>query len=133
MRPGAEEEVMTTQPVMLQPRDARAAFWERFQREVEIRVRECNAIADEPLWVVSGTGGPVCRLTIASSARSGDRIDCSFDVNRGTLSCAPGPAVRAERLRFHLKEGKLVLNGRAYDIGGALGLVLDELVCVDEE
>ena len=133
MRPGAEEEVMTTQPVMLQPRVARAAFWERFQREVEIRERECNAIADEPLWVVSGTGGPVFRLTIASAACSGDRIDCSFDADRGTLSCTPGPAVHAERLQFQLKEGKLVLDGCVYDIDGALQLVLDELVCVDEE
>jgi hypothetical protein len=124
---------MTTQPVMLQPRAARAAFWEQFQREVEIRVRECNTLADEPLWVVSGAGGPLRRLTVQSAARSGDRIDCSFDAQRGILVCSPGPDVRARRLQFRLSNGRLSLDGREYRIEEALRLVLDELVCVDDK
>jgi hypothetical protein len=132
-RPGAEEEVMATQPVMLEPRVARVAFWERFQHEMEFRVRECNAIAGEPLWVISGTGGSPVRFRVESAARSGDRIDCSFDLERGVLVCAPGPGVRARRLRFQWVDGKLLRDGREYDVEQALRLVLDELVCIDED
>ena len=124
---------MTTQPVMLEPRAARAAFWEGFQRELEFRVRECNAIAGEPLWVISGTGGPLGRFSVKSVARSGDRIECSFDIDRGILVCAPGPGMRARRLRFRWIDGKLLLDGREYDMRQALRLVLDELVCIDED
>src|SRR6476659_548091 len=103
--PGLSRGDMTTQPVMLEPRAARVAFWERFQRELEICVRECNAIAGEPLWVISGTGGPLCRVGVESAASSGDRIECSFDIERGILVCAPGPRVRAKRLRFRWIDG----------------------------
>ena len=124
---------MTTQPVMLQPRAACAAFWERFQSEVELRVRECNAIAGEPLWVMSGMSAPIRRLTVASATRPGNRMDCSFEIGRGILVCAPGPGVRAKRLRFRFTEGVLLLDGREYSIDEALRLVLDELVCIDED
>jgi len=124
---------MATQPVILQPRAARVAFWERFQRELEICVRECNAIAGEPLWVISGTGGLLCRVAVESAASSGDRIECSFDVERGILVCAPGPRVRAKRLRFRWIDGKLLLDGRECEMQQALRLVLDELVCIDED
>ena len=130
--PGLNREAMTTQPVMLEPRAARVAFWERFQRELEMRVRECNAIAGEPLWVVSGTGGPLCRSAVESATCPGDRIECSFDVDRGILVCAPGPGIRAKRLRFRWIDGKLLLDSREYDMQQALRLVLDELVCIDE-
>jgi hypothetical protein len=124
---------VTTQPVMLQPRVARAAFWERFQREVELRVRECNAIAGEPLWVVSGTGEPFGRLTVESVTRPGNRIQCSFDLDRGSLVCSPGPALHSRRLHFRWTEGKLLFGGRECDVDDALNLVLDQLVCIDEE
>src|SRR5436190_19088843 len=110
--PGLNGGAMTTQPVILQPRAASVAFWERFQRELEIRVRECNAIAGEPIWVISGTGGPLGRLIVESATRPGDRIECSFDVARRLLVCAPGPGVRAKRLRFVWIDGKLLWDGR---------------------
>jgi hypothetical protein len=124
---------MTTQPVMLEPRVARAAFWDRFQRELEIRVRECNLVAGEPLWVISGTGGPLGRFRVHSATRPADRIECSFDMDRGVLVCAPGPGVRARRLRFQWRDGNLLLDGCACDVDEALRLVLDQLVCIDEE
>jgi hypothetical protein len=124
---------MTTQPVMLEPRAARVAFWAQFQRELEIRVRECNAIAGEPLWVISGTGEALGRVRVESAARRGDRIECSFDIDRGILLCAPGPGVRAKRLRFRWIDGKLLLDGREYEMQQALWLVLDELVCIDAD
>jgi hypothetical protein len=122
---------MTTQPVILQPRAVRVAFWDRFHRELELRVQECNAIAGEPLWVITGTAGPLRRVTVESAASPCDRIECSFDVDRGILVCAPGPGVRARRLRFRWNDGKLLLDGREYDLQDALRLVLDELVCID--
>ena len=124
---------MTTQPVMLEPRAARAAFWDRFGRELEARVRECNAVAGEPLWVTSRTGGPLGDFRVESATRSGDRVECSFDLERGILVCAPGPGVRAKRLRFQWREANLLLNGREYDFDQALRLVLDQLVWIDED
>jgi hypothetical protein len=124
---------MATQPVMLQPRSARVAFWDEFQREVELRVRECNAIAGEPLWVISAINGRLRRLAVEWATRPGARIDCSFDLDRGVLSCTPGPALRARRLRFRWTEGQLLLDGNFYTMDEALRLVLDELVCVDAE
>jgi hypothetical protein len=123
----------TTQPIMLQPRIAPAAFWEEFRRGVEHCVRECNAIADERLWVISATRAPLRRLTVESATRSGDRIECSFDVERGILTCLPGPAVHGESLQFQWNDGKLLRDGREYAVEEALRLVLDELVCVDAE
>ena len=68
-----------------------------------------------------------------SAARRGDRIECSFDIDRGILLCTPGPGVRAKRLRFRWVDGKLLLDGREYEMRQALRLVLDELVCIDAD
>jgi len=124
---------MTTQRVMLEPRVARAAFWDRFRLELEVRVRECNAVAGEPLWVISEMGGRPGRFRIESATPSGDRIECSFDIDRGILVCAPGPGVRARRLRFEWREGDLLLDGRQCDIDEAQRMVLDQLVWIDED
>ena len=62
MRPGAErEEAMITQPVMLAAPGRARRVLGTVSARTGIRVRECNAIAGEPLWVISGTGGPLCR------------------------------------------------------------------------
>jgi hypothetical protein len=129
---GAEDN-MATQPVMLQSGVSHLAFWERFQAELESRVREGNAVADDSLWVISRTGGPLCCVTVESAICSGDRLECSFDAERGLLVFAPGPAVNAGTLRFQCQGGKLVCGEREYTLDEALNLALDELVCTYED
>jgi hypothetical protein len=124
---------MTTQPVMLQSGVSHLAFWERFQAELEDRIREGNAVADDSLWLISRTGGPPCRVTVESAICSGDRIECSFDSDRGLLVFAPGPAVNGGVLHFQYIGGKLVCGDHEYTLDEALNLALDELVCTNED
>ena len=107
---------MTTQPVMLQPGVSHARVLGTVSSGTRDRVRECNAIAGDSLWVISRTGGPLCRVTVESATCSGDRIECSFDIERGFSCCAPGPAVRREAVALCNGGGKArCCGGREYD------------------
>ena len=127
---------MAAKPVMLPARDAGFAFWEQFRAETSRELRECNATAGHPLWTISSADASPSRFTVYSTVCAGDAVECSFDFERGILACVPGPAVKAKPVQFQWIEGNVVTldsDGRSITMREALRLVLDELVCIDEE
>ena len=97
-------------------------------------MQEYNATAGSRTWIT--TAGPsASRFTVSSTRCPGDALECDFDAESGTVVCTPGPAIRALPVRFRwtAEEGVLESDGRSVRIEEALRLVLDELVCVDEE
>ena len=125
---------MAAQPVMVESYIAPLVFWERFQKELEAQVSECNTVAGERLWSIVRSTGPVACILVQSSTRAGDHIECAFDTDRGILNCTPGPALYAEALRFEWTGSSLRCGGRDLTCGEALRVVLDELVAyVDED
>jgi hypothetical protein len=124
---------MATQPIVLQFGAARQEFWERFRRELALRVQECNAVAGEALWEFSGTGEPVDRIIVQRLTCPGDRVECAFDVEMGVLVCTPGPAICGQQLRFEWTAGTLLLGKRPCCFDEAVQSVLDELIAIEEE
>ena len=126
---------MATQTVMLQAGDARREFWAEFQQRIAASVLECNTIAGESIWRVAQRGGDPGRIAVERAERAADHIECSFDDERGILTCLPGPAIKAPVLRFEWAAGTLILEDRSYGFATAdvVALILDELVTADEE
>jgi hypothetical protein len=125
---------MATKIVTLTSPDTGLGFWQHFQDQLERHVREYNATAGSRIWVIR-TGPSPSRFTISSTLCDGDAVEFAFDADSSTLVCTPGPAVNAPamRLQWTARTGLLEGEGLTLRIDEALQLLLDELVCVDEE
>ena len=125
---------MATKIVTLSSPDTRIEFWQHFQDQLERHVSEYNATAGSRMWVIR-TGPSPSRFTISSTLCAGDAVEFAYDADSATLVCTPGPAVHAPpiRLQWIASTGLLEGEGLSLRIDEALRLVLDELVCVDEE
>lgn len=104
-------------------RKSPADLWQEFQGEAERQVRECNSEAGEVLWSVGHSGESRHRLTIASTVRSANWVECAFDPRRGVLMCSAG-SVGGRPLYFRRGE---------WTPGAALALVLGMLAEADGE
>ncbi len=126
---------MTANAGMVPLNAARSEFWERFQRLAELRVREGNLVAGEPLWEIVRASGSPPRLTIRSTTCPTDFSECSLDPESGVLTCRPGPAIDAGVLRWQLLEGTSdTLRGCDQDctVDQAVTWILDELVWIED-
>jgi hypothetical protein len=106
-------------------------FWDRFQQVAMERVRECNAIAGEVLWVAEGSSSPTAPFTVRSVEHSDNSVACSFDTARAKLTCRPGPAIAANPLVFYAVDGTLGTfrcGTTRFTLEEALGRILDELM-----
>jgi hypothetical protein len=109
------------------------ACWARFTAELAARVQESNIVSESLLWILDRGDGPPARVTVESASRPADRIDCSFDSERGTITCVPGPAVPATARAFRCEGGRMRLASRKYTPESAAADVLDALVWADDE
>ncbi len=110
-------------------------FWEQFQRSAEWRVRECNAVAGEPLWRITMYPEPVVKFVVEAGAWRGDWIECSLDLRRGILTCRPGPAIKSRRCQFRIiggAAGMLRRGAQTFTADTALSEILDSLVWMDD-
>ncbi len=109
-------------------------FWNRFQQFAADRVRECNAIAGEPLWITAMSSAPQPVFTVQSVESADNRVECSFDFEQRMLTCRPGPAISADPLVFRWVRGTvdtLRCGGSCVTLEQALGQILDELMWTD--
>jgi hypothetical protein len=118
---------------MLQPGALSREFWDQVQSRLAIRVRDCNAVAGEPLWTIAKIEGPAEGVVVASVTEPLARVEVSFDPDKGLLVCSPGAAVKAAPLHFRWRCDGLTLDDTLCSLDAALGLVLDELVAADSE
>ena len=114
------------------PRAKHVEFWERFCSLAGAQVRECNLLAGEQLWSLTSANEPARRFTVASREVPGDRVVCSFDPDRGILTCKPGPATRHGKRRFFVTAGRTCReNGASLTLEEALCQILDSLVMAE--
>lgn len=123
---------MATRACVISDQLAPLEFWNRFRRDAEQRVEECNIIAGEPLWKAVASAEPNLRLTIQSASRSADRIDCAFDPDAAVLTCIPGPDLRGRTRHFRWTGETLRRGGSEFTHAELLALILDELIWLDE-
>ena len=108
-------------------------FWNRFRSTAEHQIVDGNAEAGERLWEVVPSSDTGTALTIRSTRWDGDAVECAFDASTGALTCAPGPAIHAPTLVFHvLPDGRVRRGGVDCTMDEAVNLVLGELVWVDD-
>jgi hypothetical protein len=108
-----------------------AGIWERFRGLAERYIEEGNVVAGERLWEVVPSPQPATVLTIRSTRRAGDSVECAFDASTGAIVCAPGPAVPAATVTFHAHPdlpGKVRRGELICTVDEAINLILDELV-----
>ncbi len=105
-------------------------FWDRFDYQVNLRVREFNEGAGKSLLAARSCGAFVHQLTIEYAAGSACSIKCAFDLDRGALYCDPGPALPLQPFQFLWKaETPEILqeNGEAFTLEVAIDLILSRL------
>ena len=118
----------------LAPLPSPLAFWDRFQHLAAVRVRECNIVAGEELWITTGAADPIPTVVVVSTTCSQNRVECSFDPDRRILACKPGPALRIEPHQFEwiAETGDILRReSREFTLDEAVNLLLDELVCTE--
>ena len=89
---------MSAKAVPIASNDPQVTIWDRFLRLADDRVRECNAVAGERIWLAAVSGNSPDSWSVHSAARPGDSVSCRFDVQSGVLVCQPGSALRGETL-----------------------------------
>jgi hypothetical protein len=112
------------------PRLNAIAFWDRFHRQADLRVRQFSRAAGKPLLVTRSSGPFVHRLSVEFAGRPAYRIECSFDLDRKMLHCRPGPALEPNEFQFQwIPEagGILQMNGGNFTLDAAIDLVLNRL------
>ncbi len=117
------------------PTPARSTFWNAFERLVTSRVRECNALAGEQMWIAAVTPGSALTLIVQSATCPADSVECSFDANRGILTCRPGAQIKGRTCHFRLIDetaGKLRRGSEHFTLDQAMDDILGQLVWAHE-
>jgi hypothetical protein len=103
-------------------------LWREFQQEIRRQVCECNAVAEDALWTLLPTGDGSDRITVASSRRNDDRVECSLDAVLGFIDCMHGGGAKGTTFRFRCADGLLLDGDHARTIAQASSFVLGHLV-----
>ena len=108
-----------------------ACVWRRFRCLAERHIEEGNLVAGERLWEIVPSPDESAALTIRSTRWTSDSVECAYDASTGALTCAPGTAIVAPTLTFHVctdDPGMFRRGGVDCTVDEAVALVLDELV-----
>ena len=125
---------MTTQPVMLQSRIARSRSGNDFSRNSSSAFGNATPSPASALWVISGTGGP-----LAASGRSADasggphRVLVRYRPRDSRVRAGPGRATPSGCASSGPGRKSAAAAAATTTCDEALRLVLDELVCIDED
>jgi hypothetical protein len=114
---------------------AKSRFWDSFQQLACLRVRECNALAGEQVWIAAAASSSSLTLIVRSITSPADSVACSFNVHRGILTCSPGPEIKARKCQFHLVDetsGTLRRGSEELTLDEAIDEILGQLVWAHE-
>jgi hypothetical protein len=114
----------------------KSVWWDRFQNLAESRVQEGNLLAGEQIWQIVKSPELAQVLTIQSTRRPADYVECSMDGQSCVLMCRPGSDIAGEVLSFQLPVANAEQQPRQKSectIEQALGQILDQLVWDDPE